>query len=69
MGEEVRYYGGHKLDRYLVGTLGCFVEWVPVQQADQHRGEIEVVGGARRMSHAVLKRMRATGFCKMVVET
>lgn len=29
-GEEVRYNGGHTLDRYLVGTLGCFVEWTPV---------------------------------------
>jgi uncharacterized protein YbgA (DUF1722 family)/uncharacterized protein YbbK (DUF523 family) len=30
LGEEVRYDGGHKLDRYLTGTLGCYVEWVPV---------------------------------------
>jgi hypothetical protein len=30
LGEKVRYDGGHKLDRYLTGTLGCFVEWVPV---------------------------------------
>jgi uncharacterized protein YbbK (DUF523 family) len=30
LGERVRYDGGHKLDRYLVGTLGMFVEWVPV---------------------------------------
>jgi uncharacterized protein YbgA (DUF1722 family)/uncharacterized protein YbbK (DUF523 family) len=30
LGEKVRYDGGHKLDRFLVGTLGCFVEWVPV---------------------------------------
>ena len=26
----MRFDGGHKLDRYLTGTLGCFVEWVPV---------------------------------------
>jgi uncharacterized protein YbgA (DUF1722 family)/uncharacterized protein YbbK (DUF523 family) len=26
----VRFDGGHKLDRYLVNTLGVFVEWVPV---------------------------------------
>jgi len=30
LGEKVRYDGGHKLDRFLVGTLGRFVEWVPV---------------------------------------
>ncbi len=30
LGEQVRYDGGHKLDRFLVGTLGPFVEWVPV---------------------------------------
>lgn len=30
LGERVRYDGGHKLDRYLAGTLGQFFEWVPV---------------------------------------
>ena len=30
LGERVRYDGGHKLDRYLTGTLGQFFEWVPV---------------------------------------
>jgi uncharacterized protein YbgA (DUF1722 family)/uncharacterized protein YbbK (DUF523 family) len=30
MGENVRYDGGHKRDRYLINTLGQFVEWVPV---------------------------------------
>jgi uncharacterized protein YbgA (DUF1722 family)/uncharacterized protein YbbK (DUF523 family) len=30
LGEPVRYDGGHKLDRYLTGTLGQFFEWVPV---------------------------------------
>ena len=30
LGERVRFDGGHKLDRYLTGTLGVFVEWVPV---------------------------------------
>ena len=28
--ERVRYDGGHKLDRFLVQTLGRYVEWVPV---------------------------------------
>ena len=30
LGQEVRYDGGHKLDRYLKDTLGRFVEYVPV---------------------------------------
>ncbi len=30
LGEEVRYNGGHKRDDFLVETLGCHVEWVPV---------------------------------------
>jgi uncharacterized protein YbgA (DUF1722 family)/uncharacterized protein YbbK (DUF523 family) len=30
LGNEVRWNGGHKRDRYLTDTLGQFVEWVPV---------------------------------------
>src|SRR3954470_8820805 len=30
LGQEVRYNGGHKRDDFLAGTLGPFVEWVPV---------------------------------------
>jgi uncharacterized protein YbgA (DUF1722 family)/uncharacterized protein YbbK (DUF523 family) len=30
LGEGVRYDGGHKLDRFLVNTLGQYVDWVPV---------------------------------------
>jgi len=30
LGENVRYDGGHKLDRYLRDIFGRFVEWVPV---------------------------------------
>jgi len=30
LGENVRFDGGHKLDRYLTDTLGQFVEYVPV---------------------------------------
>ena len=30
LGENVRYDGGHKLDRFLTGTLGQFVEYIPV---------------------------------------
>ena len=30
LGENVRYDGGHKLDRYLMDTLGQYVDYVPV---------------------------------------
>lgn len=30
LGEEVRYNGGHKLDRFVRDTLGAYVELVPV---------------------------------------
>jgi uncharacterized protein YbgA (DUF1722 family)/uncharacterized protein YbbK (DUF523 family) len=30
LGENVRYDGGHKLDRYLKDVVGQFVGWVPV---------------------------------------
>jgi uncharacterized protein YbgA (DUF1722 family)/uncharacterized protein YbbK (DUF523 family) len=30
LGETVRYDGGHKRDSFLTGTLGTFVEYVPV---------------------------------------
>jgi len=30
LGNEVRWNGGHKLDKYLVHTLGKFVDYVPV---------------------------------------
>ncbi len=30
LGQEVRFDGGHKRDRYLTDTLGRFFEWVPV---------------------------------------
>ncbi|MFO7983791.1 MAG: DUF523 and DUF1722 domain-containing protein [Desulfuromonadales bacterium] len=30
LGQPVRYDGGHKLDRFLVDTLGEYVEYVPV---------------------------------------
>lgn len=30
LGDEVRYDGGHKRDRYLVDVLGQYVDWVPV---------------------------------------
>ncbi len=30
LGQEVRFDGGHKRDRFLTETFGRFVEWVPV---------------------------------------
>jgi uncharacterized protein YbbK (DUF523 family) len=30
LGENVRYDGGHKLDRFLTETLGQYVDYVPV---------------------------------------
>jgi uncharacterized protein YbbK (DUF523 family) len=30
LGQQVRYDGGHKHDRYLTGTLGEYLEFVPV---------------------------------------
>ncbi len=30
LGQNVRYDGGHKRDRFLTDTLGRFVEWIPV---------------------------------------
>src|SRR5881296_1357781 len=30
LGEQVRWDGGHKQDRYITGTLGDHFEWVPV---------------------------------------
>ena len=30
LGEQVRYDGGHKHDRFLTGILGPCVEWIPV---------------------------------------
>jgi uncharacterized protein YbgA (DUF1722 family)/uncharacterized protein YbbK (DUF523 family) len=30
LGENVRYDGGHKLDRFLTDTLGQYVEYIPV---------------------------------------
>lgn len=30
LGEEVRYDGGHKRDRFVTDVLGRYVEWVPI---------------------------------------
>jgi uncharacterized protein YbbK (DUF523 family) len=30
LGQNVRYDGGHRHDRYITDTLGCLFQWVPV---------------------------------------
>ncbi|HMS82997.1 MAG TPA: DUF523 and DUF1722 domain-containing protein [Nitrospira sp.] len=30
LGDEIRFDGGHKQDRFLTDVLGCYVEWVSV---------------------------------------
>ncbi len=30
LGDEVRYDGGHKRDRFLTDVLGSYIEWVPI---------------------------------------
>ena len=44
LGENVRFDGGHKRDRFLTDTLGRFCEWVPVCP------EVEVGMGVPRES-------------------
>jgi uncharacterized protein YbgA (DUF1722 family)/uncharacterized protein YbbK (DUF523 family) len=53
LGELVRYDGGHKRDRFLVDTLGPYVEWVPVCP------ELEVGMGVPRES-ILLEKNAAT---------
>lgn len=57
LGETVRYDGGHKRDRFLVDTLGRYVEWVPVCP------ELEVGMGVPRES---LRLVRSAGETRLV---
>lgn len=50
LGQEVRYDGGHKRDRFLTDTFGRFVEWVPVCP------EVEAGFGTPRESMRLLER-------------
>ena len=71
LGERVRYDGGHKLDRFLVNTLGPFVEWVPVCPEFEiglgvPRESLRLVGGpeaprlvAKKSGHDYTERMQA----------
>ena len=56
LGDEVRFDGGHKRDRFLTETLGPFVEWVRVcPEVELGLGtpretlRLERVGGTLRM--------------------
>lgn len=57
LGEPVRFDGGHKRDSFLAGTLGRFVEWVPVCP------EMEAGLGAPRPA---LRLARETGGVRLV---
>jgi uncharacterized protein YbgA (DUF1722 family)/uncharacterized protein YbbK (DUF523 family) len=50
LGEEVRFDGGHKRDRFLTDTFGPFVEWVPVCP------EVEAGFGTPRESMRLVSR-------------
>ncbi|MFB3817884.1 MAG: YbgA family protein [Candidatus Methylomirabilales bacterium] len=71
LGNEVRYDGGHKRDRYLTDTLGRFFEWVPVCPELElglgtPRGTLRLVGNPQaprlvfaRTQEDITGRMRA----------
>lgn len=50
IGREVRYDGGHKLDRFLADALGWCVEWIPVCP------EVEIGLGVRRKVSSASRR-------------
>jgi uncharacterized protein YbgA (DUF1722 family)/uncharacterized protein YbbK (DUF523 family) len=50
LGEQVRFDGGHKRDRFVTDLLGRFVEWVPVCP------EVEVGMGTPRPALRLLRR-------------
>ena len=59
LGQEVRYDGGHKRDRFLTDVLGRFVEWMPVCP------EVEVGMGVPRPT---LRLVRDGDDVRMVAE-
>ena len=59
LGQEVRYDGDHKRDRFLTDVLGRFVEWVPVCP------EVEVGMGIPR---PMLRLVRSGDDLRMVAE-
>jgi uncharacterized protein YbbK (DUF523 family) len=59
LGNEVRYDGGHKLDRVIIDELGALFEWVPVCP------EVEAGLGTPRAP----MRLRCSGGAVRMVET
>ena len=57
LGQEVRFDGGHKRDRFLTDELGKYVEWVPVCP------EVEVGMGTPREP---LQLVRVAGTTRMM---
>jgi uncharacterized protein YbbK (DUF523 family) len=57
LGNEVRFDGGHKRDRFVTDLLGTFVEWVPICP------EVEVGMGTPRPA---LRLLREGGDVRMV---
>ena len=57
LGNEVRFDGGHKRDRFVTDLLGKFVEWVPVCP------EVEV-GMDVRMAFRIKSIDRSRGFVR-----
>lgn len=58
LGQEVRYDGGHKRDRFLVDVLGAYVEWMPVCP------EVEIGLGIPRDT---LRLVRQDGDVRMIM--
>ncbi len=70
LGEQVRFDGGHKHDRFLTDVLGPYVEWVPVcpevemgmgvpREAVRLEGTVEaprMVGTRTRIDHSAAMR-------------
>jgi uncharacterized protein YbbK (DUF523 family)/uncharacterized protein YbgA (DUF1722 family) len=62
LGQEVRYNGGHKRDEFLAGTLGRFVEWVPVcPEVEMGMGVPRPAIRLERIGGDVRLRMPSTG--------
>ena len=60
LGQEVRFDGGHKRDRFLTDTFGGFVEWVPVCPEVEAgfgtpREAMRLVGGEGRIRLVTVK--------------
>jgi uncharacterized protein YbgA (DUF1722 family)/uncharacterized protein YbbK (DUF523 family) len=60
LGQEVRFDGGHKRDRFLTDTFGPFVEWVPVCPEVEAgfgtpREAMRLVGGEGRLRLVTVK--------------